>query len=320
MVQGCDIGKEQNSKQQLDRLAAVSFFYRRAKCFLGLQFVLTVPAALVLATIIFLIPDAKGWTTFYALTVALLDTLLLDRVQTRYKWLGARTQELFDTELLRLPWNKLRAESKPDSEDVVQATAKFTNRQGLERLRDWYPPVAGQLPLPLARLICQRANTWWDAKLRKKYANTLMFMLVVSVVLVFALSLFSGQTVEEMVLSVYVPIAPAILWSVREIRRQHEAAESLDKLRTYVEGIWGDVLSRELDPATLITDSRQIQDSIFDGRYRNPLIFDWINRLVRSTQQTSMNVKAQELVAEARSSQGYIAYRRQNLRDSPKQF
>jgi hypothetical protein len=156
--------------------------------------------------------------------------------------------------------------------------------------------------------------------LRKKYANTLMFMLVVSVVLVFALSLFSGQTVEEMVLSVYVPIAPAILWSVREIRRQHEAAESLDKLRTYVEGIWGDVLSRELDPATLITDSRQIQDSIFDGRYRNPLIFDWINRLVRSTQQTSMNVKAQELVAEARSSQGYIAYRRQNLRDSPKQF
>ena len=177
MVQGCDIGNQQNSERQLDKLAAVSFFYSRAKFFLGLQFALTVPAALVLAIIILVIPDAKGWTTFYALTVALLEALLLDRVQAHYKKLGARTQELFDTELLGVPWNKLRAGPKPDSEDILQAATKFKTKSKLDKLRDWYPPVASELPLPMARLVCQRANTWWDANLRKKYANALIVIL-----------------------------------------------------------------------------------------------------------------------------------------------
>lgn len=302
MPQGCDIGKRQNSERQLDLLAAGSFFYRRAKFFLGLQFTLTVPAAVVLAIIILKVPEAKGWTTFYALSIALLDTLVLDKMQSHYKKLGARTQELFDSELLELEWNMFRAETKPDSEDLLQAASKFKKRSGMDRLRDWYPPAACELPLPLARLVCQRANTWWDANLRKKYAIVLIVILVLIIASVFMISFLAGHTVEEMVLSVYAPIAPAVLWSFREIGRQHKAADALDKLRANVEQLWSTSLSGNLDRVNLDIKSRQIQDSIFDGRVGNPLIFDWINRLVRPTQQVSMNAKAGELVAEAQKS------------------
>lgn len=307
MSQGCDIDKRQNSERLVDLLAAGSFFYRRAKFFLGLQFALTVPAAVVLAIIILNVPEAKGWTTFYALSIALLDTLLLDRVQSHYKKLGARTQELFDSELLELEWNSFRAGAKPDSEDLLQAASKFKKEMGMDRLRDWYPPAACELPLPLARLVCQRANTWWDASLRKKYAIVLIAILVVCIATVFAVSLLAGNTVEEMILSVYAPIAPGILWSFREIGRQRKAADLLDKLRTDVEQLWSISLSGTLDRAHLDIKSRQIQDSIFDGRIGNPLIFDWINRLVRPTQQVSMNAKASELVSEARKSKAFAA-------------
>lgn len=305
MPQSCDIDKRQNLERYLDLLAAGSFFYRRAKCYLGLQFVLTVPAAVVLAIIILYVPEAKGWTTFYALSIALLDTLVLDRVQSHYKRLGARTQELFDSELLGLEWNMLRAGTKPDSEDLLQAAAKFKKRLGMDRLRDWYPPAVCELPLPLARLVCQRANTWWDATLRKKYAIALIAILVLSIALVFMVSLVAGHTVEGMVLSVYAPIAPGVLWSFREIGRQHKAADALDKLRTNVEQLWSVSLSGNLDRAHLDIKSRQIQDSIFDGRVGNPLIFDWINRLVRPAQQVSMNAKAGELIAEAHKSKAF---------------
>ncbi len=307
MSQSCDIDKRQNSERQLDLLAAGSFFYRRAKFFLGLQFALTVPAAVVLAIIILKVPEAKGWTTFYALSIALLDTLLLDRVQSHYKKLGARTQELFDSELLELEWNSLRAGTKPDSEDLLQAASKFKKGVGMDRLRDWYPPAACELPLPLARLVCQRANTWWDASLRKKYAIVLIAILVLCIAAVFTVSLLAGNTVEEMILSVYAPIAPGILWSFREIGRQRKAADLLDKLRADVEQLWSISLSGILDRAHLDIKSRQIQDSIFDGRIGNPLIFDWINRLVRPAQQVSMNAKARELVAEARKSKAFAA-------------
>lgn len=305
MPQGCDINKRQNSERLLDLLAAGSFFYRRAKFFLGLQFALTVPAAVVLAIIILKVPEAKGWTTFYALSIALLDTLVLDKVQSHYKRLGARTQELFDSELLELEWNMFRAGTRPDSEDLLQAASKFKKRSEMDRLRDWYPPAVRELPLPLARLVCQRANTWWDASLRKKYAIALIAILVLSIASVFMVSLLAGHTVEEMVLSVYAPIAPAVLWSFREIGRQHKAAKALDQLRVNVEQLWSTSLSGNLDRANLDIKSRQIQDSIFDGRVGNPLIFDWINRLVRPTQQVSMHAKAGELVAEARKSKAF---------------
>lgn len=54
-------------------------------------------------------------------------------------------------------------------------------------LKDWYPKEVAALALPLARLVCQRANCWWDANLRRKYANWLLAILIVTFVAVLAI-------------------------------------------------------------------------------------------------------------------------------------
>ena len=105
-----------------------------------------------------------------------------------------------------------------------------------------------------------------------------------------------------MILTVYAPIAPALLWTVREVRRQHDSAEALDKMRAHVERVWATALKGQLSRSDLDNVSREIQDSIFDGRTKNPLIFDWINNIVRPRHQLSMNAKADEMVAEAIAS------------------
>ena len=56
------------------------------------------------------------------------------------------------------------------------------------RLKDWYPPVVGDLPLPLARAICKRANCWWDAELRRRIPHVAVAVMVV----IFAISTVSG--------------------------------------------------------------------------------------------------------------------------------
>jgi hypothetical protein len=309
MTSSSNINIHQNSEKQLDQLAAYSFFYQRAKLCLGMQFAVTVPAAVVISIIILLWPEAKGWTTFYALSVAVLDATLLDVIQSHYRKLGARTQELFDSSLLRIEWNALRVGQKPDTEEVFQAASKFKQKSNqVKRLRDWYPPAAGELPLPLARLICQRANSWWDSSLRKSYANSLMGIMILVLITVLIIALVAGNTMAEMLLSVYAPIAPAVLWSIREIRRQHEAVESLDKVKVHVEHVWDDALAGRLSSDALTKISREIQDAIFDGRARNPLLFDWINRIARSKKQITMNAKALELVDEARRSPAYALF------------
>ena len=46
-------------------------------------------------------------------------------------------------------------------------------------------------------------------------------------------------------------------------------------------------------------DSRALQDEIFDGRKRNPLVFDFVFKQLRADQEAQMNFGAEELVTEA---------------------
>lgn len=305
----CKIPDEQNSEKQIGRLAAFSLFYQRAKVVAAIQFALTVPMAIVSAGIIAYEPKVKVWTTFFALTVALLDALILERIQNYFRKLAARTQEQFDCDLFVLEWRSLRVGEKPEIGDVLQAANRFKKKNpAIGHLKDWYPTVLDQVPLSLARLVCQRTNCWWDSSLRKKYANVLIAILLLVIVTVFVIALVQGQTVEQMILTVYAPIAPAVLWTVREVRRQHDAAGALDKLRSHVERVWVSALKSQPTSAELDVAAREIQDSIFDGRSKNPLIFDWINNLVRPSHQISMNAKADEMMDEAIRSGAYEKY------------
>ena len=300
MNHSCDIPQRQNIEPNLGRLAAFSLWYQYAKIVGAIQFTLTVPMAIVSAGIIAYEPKAKIWTTFFALSAALVDALILERIQSYFRKLAARTQEQFDCDLFGLQWRSLRVGEKPETGDVVHAASKFKKKDPeMRNLKDWYPPAVGEVPLSLARLICQRTNCWWDSSLRKKYANALIAILLVVIVAVFVIALVQGQSVQQMILSVYAPIAPAVLWTVREVLRQRDAAEALDKLRSHVERVWASALKGELIGPELDSAAREIQDSIFDGRSKNPLIFDWINNLVRPSHQISMNAKADEMIAEA---------------------
>ncbi len=296
----CEIAVQQNSDAQVLRLAAYSEIYSQAKTLLAVQFSLTVPAAVVSSLMMAGHPDWKIWLTFYAITVSLLDALVLERIQTALKKKAARIQEIFDCTLLTLPWRTVRCGAQVDTEDVREAgEAHRRKNPELAGLKDWYPPIASRLPLPLARLICQRANCWWDSRLRRRMANWLLGILVAVVVAVFVIALCSKNTVEQMILTVYAPVAPAVLWTVREFLRQRDAADALDKLRVHVERVWNDTLTGKFHDDDLLHASIEIQDMVFDGRTRNALIFNWVNKLIRPRQQVSMNDKAAELVEEA---------------------
>lgn len=291
------IAQQQNSDAQLLRLAAASRVYSRAKAVLAIQFALTVPAALATVLIATYSPTLKLWTVTYSFAVALLDALLLERYQTYLKKQGAKIQEAFDCDVLNLKWRKLKA-GEPVETEVVrdEGNSYIKGHPDLTLLRDWYPPVVSQLPLHLARLVCQRANCWWDAKLRRKYSFALKLILWLLTALVIIFGLQAKQTLGQLVLAVVAPLSPALLWGIREIRKQDEAAEALDKLRGQVEQTWELALDGTLVGDALQQTSADIQTEIFERRSRHPLIFNWINLLVRDKQQTSMNEKAKELV------------------------
>lgn len=295
----CDIPEKQNSERALKHIAAWSHLYGHAKVVAGWQFALSVPFALAMSLIALGWPAAKVVTTPLSLLFGWVDILCLDRIQTARKKIAAKMQEEFDCELFGLPWNEIRCSTTPETEVLNQAAEKFKRKGTKASHRDWYPPEVGRLPLPLARLICQRAAVWWDMSQRRKYAGWLVVIVAVMVAGVVAVSFTADQRVRDMVLSVYLPIAPAVVWAVRECIRQRDAVSALEKLKGKIETIFVEAISGKRSFDELNQLSRNIQDMIFDGRSRYPLFFDFLYNRLRPDHELRMNEKAKEMADAA---------------------
>lgn len=300
MVTRCSIPSEQNAEPQVNLLAAASHVYGTAKRLMAFQLLITVAAALVSSILMAWKPELKIWLTCFSVSVALLDTLLLSRLLTQLKRKGALIQQMFDCTLFDLPWRPLRCGRKVDSEDILEAARGHLAKAGNKTsLLNWYPPVVGEIPLPWARLICQRASFWWDLNQRGKVRAWLIVILVTLSLLVFGIAIVRGDTVQQMILTVYVPLAPAVLWLFREILAQSDAIKSAQRGLEATEVLWNQsLLCPPGDPDTL-QQSLLVQDALFDARSRSPLIFNWVYRLFRTTKEDQMNHKAAELVREA---------------------
>lgn len=291
----------QDSARSLELLAAASTFYTRGKRTLAGQMALTIGMAVLLSFLAIHFPDFKVAATFISVTVVWLDVLFIDRIQAQFRKCGAKAQESFDCELFDLPWNDLRAGEKLEPEAIQQAAVAFTAKRTDTKLRGWYPASVEVLPLPLARLLCQRACFWWETTQRRQYGRALLVAVVAALVLIGGWGVYRALSFGELILSVYAPLAPAIIWCIREFWRQSDAADALVKGRGFVDKIWIRAISGDLDAEQLARVSRQIQDSLFDSRSRNPLIFNWIYERLRSANEIAMNEAATRMGEDALS-------------------
>lgn len=294
------ISADENSDRQLLRLEAASAVYARGKQILGLQAALTILGGFASPIVVATFPQLKVWAAFYAFSVALLDALVLEQIQSDKRQTGAKIQELFDCDLFQLPWRRLVAGEPPTPEIVTEQGSDYKRRhKDLSHLRDWYSPVVSRLSLPLARLVCQRTNAWWDSTLRKRYCASLKVLLWGLVVFVFGLAIHRGMTMDVFVLAVLAPLTPAILWGVREIRKNSSAADDLIKLQIHIDGLWRDALKGSLTAGILDEQSIVIQNQIFHSRSKNPFVFNWVYRFLRGAKEETMHQVAGQLVDQA---------------------
>lgn len=293
------IPKDQNTERQLARLAAQRHLYSKAKQIGIAQIILTVPVVIAWSLLIAFFPNLKVWAALYGLIVAILDAAIIDKFQKSMKIQAAKIQELFDCDILHLDWHILKIGSQPDAESINELSNKFKSSDPeLMTLKNWYPQAVGPLPLYMARLVCQRANCWWDSKLRHRYCFWSGFILVLVSISVLLIGFVGEMNLEKLVLAVLAPLSPAILLGIREYNKQNDAAERLDGLKDYVEGLWAKAVKNEITPEQIERESRNIQDIIYDCRSNNPLIYDRIYKSLRNEQEEQMTKGAEELVEE----------------------
>ena len=298
------ITEEQNAPKQLQRLAAQRHLYSIAKKVFGAQVILGVPVAIAWSFLVLSQPEVRSYAAFWGVLVSLADVLWLNPWQKRLRESAAKAQEAFDCDVLQLPWNEIKTGKRLDPEFIKEQADKYDRtNQNYPTLNDWYSRAVNDLPLAVARTICQRTNCWWDSKQRRSYALLVIGGLVFVCVTVLGLGFIGGMTVEKFFLAIVAPLLPAIILGIRQYSEQMEAASRLDKLKEHAEQIWADALSKPTSP-DLIAKSRSLQDEIYENRKRSPLVFDWVFRRLRSDYEVQMNHGAEQLAEEAKEKLG----------------
>lgn len=292
------IDVEQNKPERLELLRAQRRFYARAKLCQSLfaMMALLLPAIGVLCGTSN--PEIRSFLGLGSIIVLLLDVGLIARIQREYCKRGAKVQEQFDTEVLKLEWNRLVAGGKVDAEDVRAITSNPITDVERQSFENWYEVAIAKLPLPVGRIICQRTNVAYDTRVRKEYAAILLGASIFFVVVLTVLGQYQAMKVNDLILTMYLPALPMVAFLLREHRKQCDTIETLTTIKAEVEKLWEQAVSgTSFD--VLTKSSRALQDAIYRHRAANPLVFDWLYGCIRKRHEDLTRHAVKGLVAEA---------------------
>lgn len=293
------IGERQNSEAQIELLRARRELYHRAGRLLRMQVAVTVALPVAVAVLALLLPAARPFAALVAIAVLLVDVVFLDRPQKRLIKTSARLAEQFDCAVLDLPWNGFAVGDPVPPEDVHAAARAFTRRVGSDaELVDWYPSPIAFAPMHAARIVCQRANIWYDGAVRRK-TGTFILGAALSVILVLVLAgLFAGLSLTDFVLAVLAPSTPLLAWALRECLRQNDTADHLDQIRRPVDALWDRLRRGACSDDDCLAGSREFQGAIYEHRARSPLPLPGVYERMRPSLEGTMNEVALKRLAD----------------------
>jgi hypothetical protein len=246
-------------------------------------------------------PEVRPYIALAGLVLLLLETALIDRVQKDRLKRGAKLQEQFDTEVFSLPWNRFVAGAQVEPEDLRALSAKPLSDKREREFATWYEPCIGRLPLHLGRLVGQRTNISYDARVRRKYGGQLLLWIIVFGVALLFTGLAMGLTFPELLTALLVPFMPVLTWALKERLQHANTANSLANLGSEWDKIWTKALGGA-DATTVTADSRALQDAIYQHRERSPLVFDWVYRRLRAANEDEAHHAAVDLCNRAEQS------------------
>jgi hypothetical protein len=284
-----DIAIRQDQPREFSYMEARQWRWRVAVKWQVAQLSIVVALPALLAIIGFISPTLKPVISFVAVAITLCDIIFIDRQYRKAIKTAARMSEVLDVDLFQIPWNKLAAGPKPDAEDVKRAARCGSRMATRDDWKGWYASVVDNVPLPLARLICQRTNLVYDSDLRGIYIILLSVIGSGICLIVFLAGMVSSATFGEFVLTSWVPASPLAIWALREGWRQRDAVEANAPVKAEAERLLHLAIAGDRTDAQLEADSRLMQNSIFVRRSTTPLLFPGIYKLRRRKSEDAMH-------------------------------
>lgn len=288
------IADAQNRPENLELLVAQRRLYSDAKRWRGVRTAGSLLVGIPLPILAVVVPASQSLVSavgaaWLVVTVSLMFGLERGKVAS-----ATRVLEQFDVAVFSLPWNGRVAGARV-SPEVIARAAK-ANTEPVDRLRDWYPCVADELPYPISVLMCQRATVVWDWRLRRSYAVLVFLLVVLLAAIATTIALTLKFTLAEFLLILVLPMASAFASGIVTALTHFGDVHDQREMEQRFNDDWERVL---VEPQSMtVTECRQHQDCRFHLRMRSLPIPDFWYRRSRGSYEADMQAAADRMVGE----------------------
>lgn len=303
--------ERENSKENLDKLYAQSQIYSDAKIILGIEIILTIVLSIALSLISNFFSSSiavffnctqdliKAFITSISILIAIMDITLINNYLNNYRKIAASIQDSFDCNVLSLPDNAIKI-SKPDPETICKYAQRFINKHSekdRDNMKNWYySSKLNSIPLPIASIMCQRTNCWWDNYLRKNFIKFMNILSVLVFVIIIVISLINELSFSSFILNACAPFLCLLSFTIKQNYQHNISINVSENLKTHCNNIWERLINNDIKNDDFVKLSRQLQDEIYQKRVTSPLIFDWFYKKCRNKQQSIMNDTLDKLI------------------------
>lgn len=290
------ITKQQDSPEILKLLAAQRELYSSAKKTFLLQTIFSVAIPVLAAFSILYYPDLSVYGAIYGILFLVIDEVIFNHIIDGRKRKAVSIQEKLDCSLFGISPSPLRPSNLVTDEEIQSYYTKHIGKNPDHKLKAWYPEAIADLNNDLvATLICQRANCWWDSKLKRRYKNVLTGLMISVPALVIILGVINKLELTQGV-HIINTLVPFFAMLLKERAAHSEADQRLKNLHSYCQDVFNRIKGQTLDLTTLPGITRRIQDAIYENRLQGPLVFDIIYDRFRSIDEEQMKRNAAEQV------------------------
>jgi hypothetical protein len=234
------------------------------------------------------------WAAAYAVVVA--------PWAARYQHTSATLQEMLDTELFGLPWNRVTVGDKIADDHVSELKSRF--RGDDRRLHDYY--LIADVPAPYDVLFCLEQNLGWGSRVRQRYAQLLLTVAVLWCVAGVVIGFAAGLRTSELVSSWFVPSLGLLLLCLDTYRAQIANTRERTRVKRLVVAAADDPAGSPLtDGPEWTLFARRVQDVLFQLRAHQPRVPVWFFRRFHDRDQHDFQYRM-DLLKAAVNSSGHV--------------
>jgi hypothetical protein len=216
-----------------------------------------------------------AWAALYSTAVVPLSH--------RHLRTSAVLQEMFDTTLFKVPWNVVLAGEPLSEDELSRLSRQFRGNEA--RLRDYY--LVASVASPYDILFCFEQNFAWGSRVRRRFAQILIAIIVLWCVVGFALGFVTDSTVSTLVSAWFVPSLGLLLLCLDISRAQISITRERTRVLALVRAVIDTPGSPHLaDNAAFDVFARQVQDVLFLARRQQSRTPGWFFRLFHDNDMT----------------------------------